>query len=293
MRTGAKTPRDGARRGHRVGDGGARRPGRPEDHAPARALVRRSRPAGGRRSARPSGRPRRAGRPSVRPVSGRARQQGRAHQRPARRRERGVPTGASGDVAAPAPAGRAAHQAEAPVCLGLGRRCCCCRRRRAAGAAACRRPGARRRSRRRGADEASTPRRSAPASSSMPASTPSSTPRRSRRRRRGRGRRVRRSGHPRQPTGRSCALPAVCDSVRLYRGVLKTPPSTSGRGCARLREAMDLSLRDLAERSGVSARCSARSSAARRARRCRSPAASPPASSCASASCCASTRRAR
>ena len=48
---------------------------------------------------------------------------------------------------------------------------------------------------------------------------------------------------------RSC----VRDSVRLYDGVVANPPEALGARVRALREAMDLSLRDLAERSGVSA----------------------------------------
>ena len=57
-----------------------------------------------------------------------------------------------------------------------------------------------------------------------------------------------------------------------------------------LREAMDLSLRDLAERSGVSAPMLSQVERGETSPTLPSPAASPPAWSCASASCCASTR---
>ena len=98
---------------------------------------------------------------------------------------------------------------------------------------------------------------------------PSSTPRRGRRRRRARGRpggdhRAEASGDVGPPASaggppgarRSPRPGAVRDNVRLYDGSRRPPRRRLERSGARvsaLREAMDLSLRDLAERSGVSA----------------------------------------
>ena len=59
-----------------------------------------------------------------------------------------------------------------------------------------------------------------------------------------------------------------------------------------LREAMGLSLRDLAERCGVSAPMLSQVERGETSPTLQSPRASPPASTCASRSCCASTRTA-
>ena len=75
--------------------------------------------------------------------------------------------------------------------------------------------------------------------------------------------------------------------------VVTTDPAALGARVRALREAMDLSLRDLALRSRSARRCCPRSSGARPAPRCRSRRESPPASSCGSRSSCDSTRTAR
>ena len=95
------------------------------------------------------------------------------------------------------------------------------------------------------------------------------------------------SEHPRSADGKRGRGPsAVVVYVITYRRMATAvdPLVVSvGPRVRALREAMDLSLRDLAERSRrLARRCSRRSSGGRPARRCRSPRGSPPAWSCGS-----------
>ena len=97
----------------------------------------------------------------------------------------------------------------------------------------------------------------------------------------------------RQPSERASSLTLlyaiayVCTWLSLEETAIHIGPRVRA-----LREAMDLSLRDLAQRSGVSAPMLSQVERGETSPTLQSPAASPPGSSCASASCCASTRRA-